>query len=319
MKTEKNILVAFLLNLFFSIFELVGGVITGSVAILSDAIHDVGDAASIGAAFFLEKKSRRAPDETHTYGYLRYSVIGSVLTTLILLVGSALVIYNAVLRIIDPVPIDYTGMIVFAVVGVAVNFIAAWFTRDGESMNQRAVNLHMLEDVLGWAVVLIGAIVMRFTDFSLLDPILSILVAAFIFLNALRSLREAIDLFLAKTPAGIRIHKVIEETEALPEVLGVHHVHVWSMDGERHYATMHVVTEGDPHDVKAEVREVLDKLGIHHVTLEIERKDECCPMPECSVEERSGDHHGYHHHHHHHGHHHGHHQHEDHHREDHQQ
>ena len=161
MKTEKNILIAFLLNLFFSVFEFAGGLFTGSVAIVSDAIHDMGDAASIGISYFLEKKSKKLPDETHTYGYARYSVIGSVITTLILLVGSCFVVYNAIGRIIVPTKIHYDGMILFAIVGVAVNFCAALFTREGDSLNQKAVNLHMLEDVLGWAVVLVGAVVMR--------------------------------------------------------------------------------------------------------------------------------------------------------------
>ena len=180
MKTEKNILFAFILNLAFSIFEFFGGIFTGSIAILSDAVHDIGDATSIGIAFLLEKKSKRHPDEKYTYGYARYSLLGGVITTVILLLGSTMVVYNAVKRIINPVEIHYNGMILFAIVGVLVNFVAAFLTREGDSLNQKAVNLHMLEDVLGWAVVLVGAIVMRFTDFSLLDPILSIGVALFI-------------------------------------------------------------------------------------------------------------------------------------------
>lgn len=149
MKTERNIFIAFLLNLSFSVFEFIGGIITGSVAIMSDAVHDIGDAASIGISFFLEKKSKGKPDEKYTYGYARYSVVGGLITTLILLLGSVMVIYNAVNRIIEPTEIDYTGMIIFAVVGVCVNFCAAIFTREGGSLNQKAVNLHMLEDVLG--------------------------------------------------------------------------------------------------------------------------------------------------------------------------
>ena len=156
MKTQKNILIAFILNLGFSIFEFFGGVVTGSVAIISDAVHDLGDAASIGISYFLEKKSRKQPDDRYTYGYVRYSVIGSVITTLILLFGSVMVVYNAVNKIIEPTQINYDGMIVFAVVGVCVNLVAAFFTREGDSLNQRAVNLHMLEDVLGWVVVLVG-------------------------------------------------------------------------------------------------------------------------------------------------------------------
>ena len=141
MKTEKNILIAFLLNLSFSFFEFIGGAITGSVAVISDSIHDLGDAISIGLSYFLERKSKRQPDNTYTYGYARYSVLGSVITTVILLLGSIMVIYNAVIRIIHPVEINYNGMILFAVVGTLVNFCAAWFTKDGDSLNQKAVNL----------------------------------------------------------------------------------------------------------------------------------------------------------------------------------
>ena len=192
MKTEKNILIAFILNLAFSIFEFVGGTLTGSVAIMSDAVHDIGDAVSIGASYFLERKSKKQPDEIYTYGYKRFSVMGSLITTVILLVGSAVVVYNAVLRIINPIEIDYRGMILFAVIGVAVNLVATFFTKDGHSLNQKAVNLHMLEDVLGWIVVLIGAIVMRFTDFAIIDPLMSIGVSVFIFVNAIKNLKRII-------------------------------------------------------------------------------------------------------------------------------
>ena len=303
MKTERNILVAFLLNLSFAVFEFIGGVLTGSVAILSDAVHDLGDAASIGLSFFLEKKSKRAPDEHYTYGYARYSVLGSVITTLILLVGSVLVVYNAVLRLITPAAIDYDGMIVFAVVGVAVNACAALFTRHGDSLNQRAVNLHMLEDVLGWLVVLIGAIVMRFTDFAWLDPLMSIGVAVFIFASAIGNLKESLALFLEKAPHGVHIDELCEHVRGVEGVVDVHHVHVWSTDGQSNYATLHVVASGDRLRVKREVREELAEHGIHHVTIELEDEGEACGEVECRVEHHEGGAHAGHHHHGHHHHH----------------
>ena len=301
MKTERNILIAFLLNLTFSFFEFVGGVFTGSVAILSDAVHDIGDATSIGISYFLEKKSKRQPDEIFTYGYARYSVVGSVITTLILLFGSVAVSYNAVRKIIAPTNIDYNGMIVFAVVGVVVNFLAACITRHGDSLNQKAVNLHMLEDVLGWIVVLVGAVVMRFTDFKIIDPIMSIAVAVFIFINAVRNLKEALDLFLEKTPHGVSVDEIKEHVSEVEGVLDVHHIHVWSMDGQNNYATMHVVTNGDPHDVKDAIRKELKEHGIGHATLELEAEGEHCHEECCHTEytAESGHHH---HHHHHHGH-----------------
>ena len=296
MKTERNILIAFLLNLFFSVFEFIGGIFTGSVAIVSDAVHDIGDAASIGCSYFLEKKSKKQPDEIYTYGYARYSVIGSVITTLILLFGSVVVIYNAIIRIINPTEINYDGMIIFAFVGVIVNFAAALFTREGDSLNQKAVNLHMLEDVLGWVVVLIGAVVMRFTDISIIDPIMSIGVALFIFINAVKNLKQALNLFLEKTPADVK--EIKEHILEIEGVIGVHHIHIWSMDGQSNFATMHIVTKADHHEIKEMVRKELKEHGIGHATLELEAEGEHCHEEQCHVEEHV--HTGHHHHHHHH-------------------
>ena len=298
MKTERNILIAFILNLSFSIFEIIGGFFTGSVAIVSDAIHDIGDAMSIGIAFFLEKKSKKQPDEKYTYGYARYSVIGSVITTLILLVGSLIVVYNAVLRIINPTPIHYNGMIIFAIVGVVVNLGAAFVTREGNSINQKAVNLHMLEDVLTWIIVLVGAVVMKFTDFYLIDPLMSIGVSIFIFISAFKNLKEAVDLFLEKTPHDVDIHELTEHICEIDGVIGVHHIHIWSMDGQSNYATMHVVTNADSHEIKEKIREELKEHGINHVTLELEDEGEHCHEEHCHVEAPSAGHHHHHHHHH---------------------
>ena len=302
MKTERNILIAFLLNLSFSIFEFIGGIFTGSVAIISDALHDVGDAAGIGVSFFLEKKSKKAPDERYTYGYSRYSVIGGFITTVILLVSSLVVVYNAIGRIISPVNINYDGMIVFAIVGVSVNFCAALFTRDGESVNQRAVNLHMLEDVLGWALVLVGAIVMRFTDFAILDPIISIGVSIFILINAVKNLIEIKDLFLEKAPEGITPENIRKHLTELDGISDVHHIHVWSLDGINNYATLHAVARGDAIEVKSAIKAGLKSLGIAHATVELEDEDEDCRDRECKVHfTPPHSHHHHHHAHHHHG------------------
>ena len=297
MKTEKNILIAFILNFSFSIFEFIGGIFTGSVAILSDAIHDVGDAVSIGAAYFLERKSKRGADEKNTYGYARYSVLGSLITVIILIVGSCAVIYNAVMKMIYPSAINYDGMIIFAVFGVLVNFFAVFFTRGEGSLNQRAVNLHMLEDVLGWLIVLIGAIVMRFTGFTLIDPIMSIGVAIFILVNAVRGLGSALNVFLERVPNGVDIDEVKEHILEVEGVKDVHHVHVWTMDGDAHYATMHIVANADFERIKKEVKAEFYEHGIVHATLEIETPDEHCHERECKPEIKL---HGGHCHHHHH-------------------
>ncbi len=300
METDRNILVAFILNIGFSIFELIGGILTGSIAILSDSLHDIGDALSIGLSYFLERKSKRKADSKHTYGYVRYSVMGSVITTMILLVGSIFVIVEAIKRFINPVDINYNGMIIFAIFGVIVNSLATYFTREGDSLNQKSVNLHMLEDVLGWVIVLIGAIIMKFTDISLIDPILSIGVAAFILISALKTLKEIVDIFLEKTPDGVNLEEIKEHIISIDEVLDVHHIHIRSIDGFRNYATMHVVFEGKLPEVKAKVKEELAEHGIEHTTIEFEEKDEACDCKECEIKGECGtcDHHHHHHHHH---------------------
>lgn len=283
MKTDRNILVAFLLNLFFAIFEFIGGNFTGSVAIVSDAIHDLGDALSIGISYFLEKKSQKEADGKYTYGYIRFSVLGSLITTIILVTGSILVIYNAIKRIINPVEINYNGMLILAVIGVIINFIASYFTREGDSLNQKAVNLHMLEDVLGWTVVLIGAIIMRYTDIAILDAILSILVALFLLKNALKNLKEIIDLFLIKSPKNIDIESLKKHLLDIKGVEDIHHIHLWSLDGYNAYATLHVVAKNNFNIIKQKVKEELLECGICHCTIEMETKEENCHEKKCEI------------------------------------
>ena len=283
MKTEKNILGAFILNVTFSVLEFIGGALTNSVAIISDSIHDMGDAISIGLSYFLEKKSKKKPDKKYTYGYIRYSILGGLITTVILIIGSALVIYNSIIRIFNPVEINYNGMIIFAIFGVVINFMAAYLTREGDSINQKSVNLHMLEDVLGWIVVLIGAIVMRFTDISLLDPLMSILVALFILISSLKNIKEITVLFLEKIPSDIDIDELKKHLLTIKGVIDVHHIHVWSIDGVNNYATMHVVAENS--SVKNKVKEEMMEHGISHTTIELESKNEKCDSDSCKNKE----------------------------------
>ena len=284
MKSEKKILVAFILNLFFSIFEFFGGILTNSVAIMSDSVHDFGDAMSVGISFFLEKKSKKKPDEKFTYGYLRYSIFGSIITTIILLIGSIFVIYNSIKRIINPVIVNYSGMIIFAIVGVLINGLAVYFTHEGDSLNQKSVNLHMLEDVLGWVVVLIGAIIMNFTDISIIDPILSILVALFILISALKNMNSIVDLLLEKAPKNISIKELKEHLLEIDDVINIHHIHLWSLDGINNYATIHVVYKNDAHIIKCKIREELMEHGINHVTIETESENEECDSEKCKLE-----------------------------------
>ena len=298
MKSDRKILLAFALNLGFSIFEFFGGMLSGSVAISSDAVHDLGDALSIGLAYFLERKSKKKPDETYTYGYVGYSVLGGLITSCVLLVGSLIMIASSVHKLFYPTEIHYNGMILFAIIGVLINLLAALLTHHGDSLNQKAVNLHMLEDVLGWIVVLIGAVVMRFTNFYWLDPLLSIGVAVFILIGACKGLKEILALLLHKVPSGVSVAEIAEHVQKVPGVLGVHHVHVHSLDGVTCTASMHVVTDAESAQIKQLIRQELCQHGISHATLELERSDEICCRQECGIHESVKQVHVHHHRHH---------------------
>lgn len=282
-KSQTKILIAFLLNLGFSIYELIGGILTGSTAIASDAVHDFGDAISIGISYFLERKSTRRPDANYTYGYARYSLIGGVITTIVLLAGSLIVIANAIVHLFNPVAVNYDGMIILAVIGVVINLLAAYITHGSSSLNQKSVNLHMLEDVLGWIVVLAGAIVMRFTHFAWIDPILSIAVAIFVLVHAWHNFNDIIDVFLEKTPHGISVDEIAQQLREIEDVTDVHHFHVWSLDGYRNYATLHVVSRKSDAELKQRIKSELTNHGITHSTIEFEKPQENCPEHDCKM------------------------------------
>lgn len=284
MKVERNILVAFVLNLLFSLFEFVGGIMTGSVAIFSDAVHDFADAFSIGLSFAFERKSNKKSDFKYTYGYKRYSPLAALITTVVLITGSILVIISAIGRILNPVKLNYNGMIILAIIGVLVNFVAACFTHEKHSLNQRAVHLHMLEDVLGWVLVLIGSILMKFTDISIIDSILSIVVSAFILIMALKNLKDTLELFLEKAPNNIPVTLVKDTVLKIDKVIDVHHIHIWTMDGINSLATLHVVSDtSDFGLLKKEIRKVLKTVGISHVTIEVESNLESCKEEMCKI------------------------------------
>jgi cobalt-zinc-cadmium efflux system protein len=295
MKKTKKLWIAFFLNGFFAVFEFVGGIFTGSIAIASDALHDLGDAVSIGLSLGLERLSRKGPDKKYTYGYYRYSVLGGTVQSVILLCGAVFVAYSAICRFLAPQPVDYTGMLFVAVIGFVVNFAAAWFTSGDGSINQRAINLHMLEDVLGWAAVLVGAVVMRFTDWGFIDPALSLALSVFIGINALKNLKRVLDIFLEKTPAGVDPEKIAHHLGQIPGVESIHHLHIWSMDGYRNSATLHAVVTGEYGPVKQAIKEELEEHGIAHATVELERPGEHCEAPCCHPAEHM-EHHRHHHH-----------------------
>lgn len=283
MKTEKKILIAFILNLSFAILEFFGGFFTNSVAIFSDAIHDLGDAITIGISYYLEKISKKKPDKNHTFGYTRYSVLGAAFTSVVLIIGAGIAVFQAVNRLFNPTEIHVNGMLSFAVVGVIINFIAAYVTHGGFSLNQKAVNLHMLEDVLGWIIVLIGAIVIKFTQWYIIDPVMSICLAFYIAYHACKNMKEIILIFAETVEDRFLVQDVEKWLHYVEGVIDVHHVHIWRLDETKMCASVHVKTTAPSLAAKKQIRHVFKQRGIEHVTIEFEEPNELCSEIQCQL------------------------------------
>lgn len=280
---------AFFLNLSFSIIELVGGLWTNSVAIMSDALHDFGDALAMALAIGLEKFSHRKSDGHFSYGYRRFSTLGAVITGVILIVGSILILIEAVPRLVNPTQPHANGMIALAVLGLAVNGFAAYKVSRGESLNEKMLMWHMVEDVLGWAMVLVGALVMKFFEVPQLDAAMAIALALWIMYNVFRNLRQAVDVFLMAAPANASVADVVSMVTQVSGVEAVHHGHLWSLDGQNHIFTGHIVVAKDStaeqiSKIKSEIKKKVKELGIIEATLETELFGAECADPEHDTE-----------------------------------
>lgn len=279
----KNIRAAFFLNLVFTIIEFIGGFYTNSLAIMSDALHDLGDSMVLGLSWYFQKLSGRGATKKYSFGYKRFSLLGALIAGLVLLVGSIIIIYNAVPRLIRPEQPDAFGMMWLAILGVIVNGAAMLKLRKGTSINEKVVSLHMLEDVLGWVAVLIGSIIMQFYDVPILDPILSLLIAAYVLVNVFKNLKTSLHIFLQGTPEEISIAEINRAVTALNGVKSVHDCHVWTLDGEYNLCSLHVVVENEnltlneTENIKNEIRDLLhDKFNLEHITLELETETANC-------------------------------------------
>ena len=280
-----DIRLAFFLNLGFTLFEIAGGVAINSVAILSDALHDLGDSFSLGLGWYLEGYSEKASDQKYSYGYRRFSLLGAFMNALILVGGSLLILSQTIPRLADPEPFSAPGMIVFALIGVAVNGFAALRLRGSASANAQMIGWHLLEDVLGWAAVLVVGIVSLFVNLPILDPILSVLITLYVLFNVLRNLKNAAELFLQAVPSDINADAVMSRLLAIEGVKSAHHLHIWSLDGEHNVFTTHLVidenaSKEDMIRIKAAGRDAVRDMDVEHITIEVEYENEDCTMKE---------------------------------------
>jgi len=283
-----NIKIAFFLNLAFTIIEFIGGIYTNSLAIMSDALHDLGDSLSLGLSWYFQKLSTKKASKTYSYGYKRFSLLGAIINSVVLIVGSIFIISVAIPRLLNPESADAKGMMWLAILGIIVNGAAVFKLKKGTSINERVVSLHLLEDVLGWVAVLIASIIMQFWDVPILDPILSLLIAAFVLFNVYKNIKESIRIILQGTPKEISLDEIRTKLLEFPEIQDIHDCHLWTMDGEYNILTAHLIlndkntTLTEIKDIKHKVRKILhDKFHLEHVTIELEYLNEDCEYKEC--------------------------------------
>jgi cobalt-zinc-cadmium efflux system protein len=281
--TSRNIRIVFILNLLFTAIEIIGGFWTNSMAILSDALHDLGDSFALGITLILDKLSHRVSDEKYSYGYQRFNLLAALINTIILVIGSIFIFSEAIPRLSHPEHSNAQGMVIFAIIGIVVNGAAALRLRGSKSQNTKIIAWHLLEDELGWTAVLIVAFVLLFKDIHILDPLLSILITAYVLYNVLKNLKKTLSLFLQGVPEDIEIKKLEENILNQPRVKSVHHTHIWSLDGENHVLTTHVVvfkhtTRIQINQIKKSIIALISGHHFEHTTIEIEYEDENCNM-----------------------------------------
>lgn len=286
-KANKQLSLAFFLNLFFAVIELVGGILTNSTAIIADAFHDFMDAVAIGIAVYMDKFSKKPASSTFTYGYRRFALLSAIIMSAILLVGAAFMIYNGFIFINKPREVNSLGMLGLAVLGIAVNGFAFLRIKKGNEhehhhahahtshdANSKAIMLHLLEDVLGWIAVLLGAIVMYFTNWYWIDSVLTIAIALFIAYNALRNLYDTFAVLLQAVPKEIDLQKLKTELSQINHIIKINDLKVWSMDGQQHIATLKIqVSTDNVEEIKQQIQTIFTKYNISNVTIQIDFED----------------------------------------------
>ncbi|MBK6264926.1 cation transporter [Marivirga sp. S37H4] len=282
-QSGKNLKIAFFLNLGFTILEIIGGFYVNSIAIISDAVHDLGDSLSLGTSWYLDHKSKQGASKDFSFGYTRFSLLGALINSLVLIAGSIYVIYEAIGRILEPERSDADGMIIFAIIGVLVNGYAAYKLSGGKSINEKVVSWHLLEDVLGWVAVLIVGIVLKFEDIQYLDPALSLLITIYILYNVIKRLRDTLFIFLQGAPKDIDINEVKNKILSIKNIESLHHTHIWSLEGEKHVFTTHIKLKNIKKfeqllQIKKEVKALLKDYQFEHYTVETELDEETCEL-----------------------------------------
>jgi cobalt-zinc-cadmium efflux system protein len=284
--STDNIRIAFWINIIFTIVEIIGGFYTNSVAILSDALHDLGDTLALGLAWFLDRFSKKKRDKRYTYGYGRFSLLSAFINGLILLLGSIFILIEAIPRLIEPVQPHAKGMLWLSIGGIIFNGLAALRLQSGKTQNEKVVSWHMIEDVLGWVAVLIGSIIMIYFNVPVIDALLSVGFTLFILINVFKNFIGTVRIFLQAKPENVSEKVLVRKVNEISGVLSVHDTHLWTIDGEKVVFTLHVVVSNtlDSNriiDLKKEIRQLSHQESIDHITVEIEYETEECELGNC--------------------------------------
>ena len=272
MKAKYTVWVAFFLNLSYAIVEFIAGGIFGSSAVLADSVHDLGDAIAIGISAFLETISNREEDRQYTLGYKRFSLLGALVTAVILITGSILVILENITKLFNPQPVNDEGILWLGMIAVTINVLASLVVRKGQTKNESILSLHFLEDTLGWLAVILMAIVLRFTDWYILDPLLSLVISIFILIKAIPRFWSTLKIFLDAVPEGLDIEQVKNGLERLDNVASLNQLNLWTMDGLEKNAIVHLCLEDweQMTETKNQVRQLLEERGVQNITIEVD-------------------------------------------------
>lgn len=236
----KNLFFAFILNLIFNIIVIIGAIFTNSIAVLADCLHDLTDTVSIGIAFILEKLSNKDSNETYTYGYERFSILGAFITSISVIVISIIVIYEAIERLFNLVTPDAGGMLLVALLGILFKGISAFKLHKGITFNEKAILLHLLADIFEWIAILVIALILMFVDMPFLDPIISIVISIWLIYTLSKTLKSSLEIFLQKIPSNINLTKFKDEILKIEGVLAIYDFHLWSLDGVESILTVKI-------------------------------------------------------------------------------
>jgi cobalt-zinc-cadmium efflux system protein len=280
---DRRVLMAVAVNVLLTLAQVIGGLFAGSLSLIADALHNFSDAISLGIAFAARRIARRPSDETMTFGYGRAEVIAALINYTTLIVVGLYLVYEAVLRLFAPQPIEGWLIVVIAAIALAVDAVTAalTYTLSKESMNIRAAFLHNVADALGSIGVIVAGTLIILYDWRIVDPIVTLLIAGYVLWQAFAEIGGTIRLLMLGTPPDLDVGELIAGLRGIEDVQDVHHVHVWAIAEGKNALEAHVVVLEETGDGAETVKNRIkllahERFGISHTTLELERASASC-------------------------------------------